>query len=82
MPVGDDQMQHLELTRDLARAFNRHVDADVLVEPNPVYGAARRIMSLRDPTKKMSKSDRSSRSRIELTGASAFWLANSLCCFS
>ncbi|EGD82874.1 tryptophanyl-tRNA synthetase [Salpingoeca rosetta] len=67
VPVGDDQVQHLELTRDIARAFNAHYGRGVFVVPDCVLGDSHRIMSLRDPTKKMSKSDRSPLSRIVLT---------------
>ena len=64
VPVGDDQAQHLELTRDLAQRFNtRFGDEFPLPETiTPKIGA--RIMSLTDPTSKMSKSDPSDRSRI------------------
>ncbi|MCK9912650.1 tryptophan--tRNA ligase, partial [Microbacteriaceae bacterium K1510] len=57
VPVGDDQKQHLELTRDLAERFNsRYGDIFTIPEPRiPRVGA--RIMSLQEPTKKMSKSD-------------------------
>ncbi|MFC4303850.1 tryptophan--tRNA ligase [Cohnella boryungensis] len=66
VPVGDDQKQHLELTRDLAGRFNhRHGDTFVIPEPFiPKVGA--RIMSLEDGTKKMSKSSPSSGSYISL----------------
>lgn len=68
VPVGEDQKQHLELCRDIAGAFNRHYHKDVLVVPEPVImKEAARIMSLRDGTKKMSKSDESEYSRINLT---------------
>ncbi|MFI4983580.1 MAG: tryptophan--tRNA ligase [Rickettsiales bacterium] len=67
VPVGDDQTQHLELTRDVAGAFNRSFAVDYFKEPEMIpseFGA--RIMSLRDGTKKMSKSDESDFSRINL----------------
>ncbi|KAG3247913.1 hypothetical protein PI124_g7381 [Phytophthora idaei] len=85
VPVGEDQQQHLELTRMIATTFNdrfgsnRPGGKEVLPKPFPMVeedtttltGAQRislaRIMSLRDPTKKMSKSDKSKLSRIELT---------------
>lgn len=56
VPVGDDQVQHLELAREIVRSFNSHVGQDVLVEPKPLLSASARIMALNDPTKKMSKS--------------------------
>ncbi|HIE21245.1 MAG TPA: tryptophan--tRNA ligase, partial [Acidimicrobiia bacterium] len=67
VPVGDDQTQHLELTRDLAGRFNhRYGDEFPLPErTTPEIGA--RVMSLTDPTAKMSKSDPSPKSRILLT---------------
>jgi tryptophanyl-tRNA synthetase len=68
VPVGEDQKQHLELARDIAGAFNRHYTKDVFPIPEPVImGGATRVMSLRDGTKKMSKSDPSDYSRIHLT---------------
>jgi tryptophanyl-tRNA synthetase len=68
VPVGEDQKQHLELARDIAGAFNRHYGQDYFPLPEPVImGAATRVMSLRDGTKKMSKSDESDYSRINLT---------------
>jgi tryptophanyl-tRNA synthetase len=68
VPVGEDQKQHLELTRDIAQKFNNDFGAEVfpLVEPVILDGAAR-VMSLRDGTRKMSKSDASDNSRINLT---------------
>jgi len=78
VPVGDDQKQHLELTRDIAQKFNAdfgseiaargHADGVFFPLPEPVItGPATRVMSLRDGTKKMSKSDPSDLSRINLT---------------
>lgn len=68
VPVGDDQKQHLELTREIAGALNRKFNQEILKIPNPlIQGAATRVMSLRDGTKKMSKSDKSDSSRINLT---------------
>ena len=68
VPVGEDQKQHIELARDIAGAFNRDVGAEFFPLPEPMIGAeAARIMSLRDGTKKMSKSDESDYSRINLT---------------
>ncbi|WP_299031163.1 tryptophan--tRNA ligase [uncultured Sulfitobacter sp.] len=68
VPVGEDQKQHLELTRDIAAKFNHDYGVDFfpLVEP-VIEGAATRVMSLRDGSKKMSKSDPSDASRINMT---------------
>jgi tryptophanyl-tRNA synthetase len=69
VPVGEDQKQHLELTRDIAIKFNNDYkvpDFFPVTEPL-IFGAATRVMSLRDGTKKMSKSDPSDYSRINLT---------------
>ena len=77
VPVGEDQKQHLELTRDIAQKFNNDFAASIrahghgeaffpLTEPL-IQGPATRVMSLRDGTKKMSKSDPSDYSRINLT---------------
>ncbi len=61
VPVGEDQKQHLELARDICGAFNRHYECELFTEPEPVImGLAARVMSLRDGTKKMSKSDEGS----------------------
>ncbi len=58
VPVGEDQVQHVELTRDLVRRFNSRYKTDILKEPKAVVNTTgKRIMSLSDPTKKMSKSD-------------------------
>jgi tryptophanyl-tRNA synthetase len=78
VPVGEDQKQHLELSRDIAQKFNNdfadsirsHGANDGLFFPQPeplITGPATRVMSLRDGTKKMSKSDASDNSRINLT---------------
>ncbi|MBC6440630.1 MAG: tryptophan--tRNA ligase [Rhodospirillales bacterium] len=68
VPVGEDQKQHLELSRDIAGAFNRRFGVDFFPLPEPVIaGEATRVMSLRDGTRKMSKSDESDYSRINLT---------------
>ncbi|MTI11114.1 tryptophan--tRNA ligase, partial [Curvivirga aplysinae] len=69
VPVGEDQKQHLELTRDIANKFNNDWDvSNFFPEPEPVIlGQAARVMSLRDGSKKMSKSDQSDYSRINLT---------------
>jgi tryptophanyl-tRNA synthetase len=68
VPVGEDQKQHLELCRDIAIKFNHDYGVDFfpVVEPL-IEGTATRVMSLRDGTKKMSKSDPSDASRINLT---------------
>jgi tryptophanyl-tRNA synthetase len=68
VPVGEDQKQHLELCRDIAQKFNNDYKVDFfpLIEPI-ILGEASRVMSLRDGTKKMSKSDPSDYSRINLT---------------
>ena len=58
VPVGDDQKQHLEITRDLAQRFNRVYGEDVFTIPEILLGQdGTRVMSLQEPTKKMSKSD-------------------------
>ena len=72
VPVGDDQKQHLELARDIAAKFNTDYGVDLFPLPEPVIGVgaasnAARVMSLRDGTAKMSKSDASDQSRINLT---------------
>jgi tryptophanyl-tRNA synthetase len=68
VPVGEDQKQHLELSRDIAGAFNRRYGVEFFPLPEPlIFGAATRVMSLRDGTKKMSKSDISEYSRITMT---------------
>nr|WP_298682964.1 tryptophan--tRNA ligase [uncultured Dongia sp.] len=68
VPVGEDQKQHLELARDIAQKFNTDFGVECLVPPAPVIGGpAARVMSLRDGTKKMSKSDPSDYSRINMT---------------
>ncbi|WP_170367651.1 tryptophan--tRNA ligase [Ruegeria arenilitoris] len=68
VPVGDDQKQHLELTRDIAIKFNHDYGVDFFPITEPVIeGAATRVMSLRDGAKKMSKSDPSDMSRINMT---------------
>ena len=72
VPVGDDQKQHIELARDIASSFNNMFTSDneedffTLPEPQ-IIGEAKRVMSFRDGTKKMSKSDASDASRISLT---------------
>ena len=68
VPVGDDQKQHLELARDIAHKFNTDYNIDFFVLPEPLFNSdSTRIMSLRDGTKKMSKSDTSDYSRILMT---------------
>ena len=77
VPVGEDQKQHLELSRDIAQKFNNDYAASIRArgfgdaffpQPEPlIQGPATRVMSLRDGTKKMSKSDASDQSRINLT---------------
>ncbi|MES1989479.1 MAG: tryptophan--tRNA ligase [Pseudomonadota bacterium] len=68
VPVGEDQKQHLELARDVAQKFNNDFAVpDFFPQPEPlIMGPATRVMSLRDGTKKMSKSDPSDYSRITL----------------
>ncbi|MGV3729293.1 MAG: tryptophan--tRNA ligase [Sphingopyxis sp.] len=67
VPVGDDQKQHLELARDIATKFNLDTGTETFTLPEPtIPAAAARIMSLRDGTAKMSKSDPSDLSRINL----------------
>jgi tryptophanyl-tRNA synthetase len=68
VPVGEDQKQHLELARDIATKFNTDFESDLFVLPEPMIPpSAARIMSLRDGSAKMSKSDPSDMSRINLT---------------
>ncbi|HYJ43008.1 MAG TPA: tryptophan--tRNA ligase [Xanthobacteraceae bacterium] len=77
VPVGEDQKQHLELSRDIAQKFNNDFAATIashgfgdafFPQPEPlIQGPATRVMSLRDGTKKMSKSEPSDQSRINLT---------------
>jgi len=68
VPVGEDQKQHIELCRDIAQAFNSMFEVDFFPLPEArIQKAAARIMSLRDGTKKMSKSDPSDYSRINMT---------------
>ena len=68
VPVGEDQKQHIELARDIAQKFNNDFGTELFPLPEPVIQAeAARVMSLRDGTKKMSKSDPSDMSRINLT---------------
>ena len=69
VPVGEDQKQHVELARDIALKFNTDFDVDLFVPPEPYIGGgtAARVMSLRDGRAKMSKTDPSDMSRINLT---------------
>ncbi len=68
VPVGEDQKQHLELARDIAGAFNRRFNVEYFPLPEPqIFGTATRVMSLRDGKRKMSKSEPSEQSRINLT---------------
>ena len=68
VPVGEDQKQHLELTRDIAQSFNMHYGVEFFPLPEPqIFGTATRVMSLRDGSAKMSKSETSDNSRINLT---------------
>ena len=68
VPVGEDQKQHLELTRDIAAAFNSMFDSEFFPQPEPqIQATAARVMSLRDGNSKMSKSDISDATRINLT---------------
>jgi len=69
VPVGEDQKQHIELTRDIAMKFNNDYDTELFVVPEPFIGGgtAARVMSLRDGNAKMSKSDASDMSRVHLT---------------
>ena len=68
VPVGEDQKQHLEFTRDLAGAFNRRFNVEYFKLPQPlIIKEVKRIMSLQDGAKKMSKSDESELSRINLS---------------
>ena len=68
VPVGEDQKQHLELTRDIAQAFNSFYEIEVFPLPEPqIFGSATRVMSLRNGSAKMSKSDPSDYARINMT---------------
>jgi len=67
VPVGEDQKQHVEITRDIAQAFNRFIGKEYFKAPEPlISGPAVRVMSLRDGSKKMSKTDESDNSRVNL----------------
>lgn len=70
VPVGDDQKQHLELARDLAQLVNRALGKELFTIPEPqILGPGTRVMSLKDGTTKMSKSDPSDNSRINMLDA-------------
>nr|XP_006821628.1 PREDICTED: tryptophan--tRNA ligase, mitochondrial-like [Saccoglossus kowalevskii] len=66
VPVGDDQIQHVELTQDIARVFN-NLYGNFFPRPQVLFSEVKKVKSLRDPSSKMSKSDSSHLSRIELT---------------
>ncbi|KAF9901739.1 Tryptophan--tRNA ligase, mitochondrial [Linnemannia zychae] len=66
IPVGEDQIQHLELARDIGTTFNKIVKTRHFPLPRPIITETKRVMSLRDPTNKMSKSDPSDQTRINL----------------
>lgn len=70
VPVGEDQKQHLELTRDIALRMNRLYKTAIFTIPEIQISKAKRVMSLKDASKKMSKSDTSPDSRITLTDTS------------
>jgi tryptophanyl-tRNA synthetase len=68
VPVGDDQKQHLELAREIANSFNFKYNQEFFPQPEPlITGTATRVMSLNDGTRKMSKSEESDYSRINLS---------------
>ncbi len=68
VPVGEDQKQHLELAREIANSFNHTYKKKLFPQPEPlILGAATRVMSLNDGTRKMSKSEESDYSRINLS---------------
>ncbi|ORX88333.1 tryptophanyl-tRNA synthetase [Basidiobolus meristosporus CBS 931.73] len=66
VPVGEDQLQHLELARDIATTFNHRYQKEVFNLPQPILTQTRRVMSLRNASSKMSKSDPSDNTRINL----------------
>lgn len=66
VPIGEDQLQHLELCRSIAEKFNNAYGIDFFPRPVPIESEFTRLKSLRDPAKKMSKSDPDAGSRIEL----------------
>ncbi|KAI1282278.1 tryptophanyl-tRNA synthetase [Xylaria sp. FL0933] len=69
VPVGDDQRQHLEFARECVTNFNHTYGQELLVPPETITAAYPRVMSLRDPTKKMSKSSNNERTRILITAS-------------
>lgn len=71
VPVGEDQVQHLELSRDIADLFNRNFKSRLFALPQQVLTPTKRVLSLRDPDQKMSKSNPDSTSRILLTDSDA-----------
>jgi len=72
VPVGEDQKQHVELTRDIAAKFNHDYKTDFFPQPDPIIeGPAARVMNLRDGSKKMSKSGESDMERINMTDDAA-----------
>ncbi len=72
VPVGEDQKQHVELTRDIAAKFNHDYKTDFFPQPEPIIdGPATRVMNLRDGSKKMSKSGASDMERINMTDDAA-----------
>ncbi len=67
VPIGEDQKQHIELSRDIATLFNNYVNKDIMIQPEPlIQKSTARIMSLRNGLNKMSKSDESDYTRINL----------------
>ena len=66
VPVGNDQVQHLEMTRDLAHKFNNTVGSSVMRVPQPLITECKRIMSLHDVDNKMSKSDSFDKNRVNI----------------
>ena len=71
VPVGDDQKQHLELSRDISQSFNRYYENEFFPLPEPIIlESGARVMSLKDGENKMSKSDPSDNSRINLLDSS------------
>jgi len=71
VPVGEDQKQHIELARDIAQKFNNDYKSQIFPLPEPmILGEAARVMSLKDGSNKMSKSDPSENSRINMTDSS------------
>lgn len=67
VPVGQDQSQHLELTREIAQSFNKSIGQPYFKLPNTILTPTKKILSLKNPTKKMSKSDKEPMSNIYIT---------------